>query len=414
MLVCAAGDVHGKLDLLFACIEQMEEEVGRRVDLVVQVGDLGVWPDPRRIDGATLRHGGPGDFPEWHRYGKAAPRPTIFVPGNHEDFDFLLSRGGGEILPGLYFLPWGKTTRFEANGEVLTIGGIGGCYGPGDYDRRPSRPGRAKRRRGGRRPRQRTEATPRHALTGRRRRHYLALEEDALAAVAQRDRLDILLTHEPPAGQLVARRPDGTPGRVWNTGGTGLRELVRLTRPRISLHGHLHPRFERTIDGNRVVGMAILPIPGSLLFLDIPPRGEIADVAEWDGRCVQVGLSVAGAASSGEFSDAVDAGDPDGILDVAAQALGPWRDAVLRGEELDGTARRRVYSALDGSSGRRRLLMCALKNGDLHRGLTAMLREGLTADDLFAWLQELPAADRLRAVVRGAPSVGPADRPVEL
>lgn len=413
MLVCAAGDVHGKLDLLYACIEQMEAEVGRRVDLVVQVGDLGVWPDPRRIDGATLRHGGPGDFPEWHRYGKAAPRPTIFVPGNHEDFDFLLSRGGGEILPGLYFLPWGKTTRFEANGEALTIGGIGGCFGPSDYARRPARPRKIRRKPGGRRPRQRSLASPIHALTGRRRRHYLAREKDALAAAAQRDRLDILLTHEPPAGHLVARRPDGTPGRIWNTGGTGLRELVRLTKPRISLHGHLHPRFERQIDGNRVVGMAILPIPGSLLLLDIPPRGEIADVAEWDGRHVRAGEpgTEAAATQNGEFGEAVDGADLDGVLDAAAQALGPWRDAVLGGEELDGAARRRIYTSLGDTPGRRRMLMCALKGGDLHRGLTAMLRDGVPVDDLFTWLEELPRPERIREIARSdrCPSLAPVE-----
>ncbi len=396
MLVCAAGDVHGQLDLLYACIEQMEAELGRRVDLVVQVGDLGVWPDPRRIDGATLRHGGPGDFPDWHRYGKAAPRPTIFVPGNHEDFDFLLERGGGQILPGLYFLPWGKVTHFAANGESLTIGGIGGCFGSSDYDRKPRKPRKVRRKRGGRRARQRSLASPEHALMGRRRRHYLALEEDALAAAAQRDRLDILLTHEPPAGHLVARRPDGTPGRVWNTGGTGLRELVRLTRPRISLHGHLHPRFEREIDGNRVVGVAILPIPGSLLFLDVPPRGDIVDVAEWDGRGVPSAPSVSPPVQGGEFGEAVDATQHDGVIDAAAQALGPWRDAVLAGEQLDGEARRRIYTSLAGEADRRRMLMCTLKGGDIHKGLADMLREGLAVDDLFAWLEDLPPPRHIR------------------
>ena len=44
--------------------------------------------DPKRIDRATRDHEGTGDFPGWLAAGRAVPRPTVFIKGNHEDFAF--------------------------------------------------------------------------------------------------------------------------------------------------------------------------------------------------------------------------------------------------------------------------------------------------------------------------------------
>jgi len=46
---------------------------------VLHVGDFGIWPDPTRIDGATKRHDGAGDFPAWWSERRAAPRRTLFI-----------------------------------------------------------------------------------------------------------------------------------------------------------------------------------------------------------------------------------------------------------------------------------------------------------------------------------------------
>ena len=59
-----------------------------------------------KLDKATAKRDGPGDFAKWIGEGKRAPRSTVFIPGNHEDFEFLgkLSQST-EILPGLIYLP---------------------------------------------------------------------------------------------------------------------------------------------------------------------------------------------------------------------------------------------------------------------------------------------------------------------
>jgi hypothetical protein len=132
MVICAAGDIHGAIGTLYADGRAFEAALGLRFAWVVHVGDFGVWPDPAKIDGATRRHGGAGDFLEWY----AEKREAVA---------WLAARGGPEILPGLWHLRNGNIFRLEPTSS-LTVGGIGGCYGPSDYER-PSKklPGYAKR-----------------------------------------------------------------------------------------------------------------------------------------------------------------------------------------------------------------------------------------------------------------------------
>ncbi|MBN1609336.1 MAG: hypothetical protein JW940_22085 [Polyangiaceae bacterium] len=77
MILRIAGDIHGALDRMYADIRAFEAALSVRFDWVLHVGDFGVWPDPSRIDGATRRHEGAGDFPTWAAEHRAAPRPTV-------------------------------------------------------------------------------------------------------------------------------------------------------------------------------------------------------------------------------------------------------------------------------------------------------------------------------------------------
>lgn len=54
MILCAAGDIHGALDQLYADVLALEQALAVRFDWVLHVGDFGVWPDPARVDAATL------------------------------------------------------------------------------------------------------------------------------------------------------------------------------------------------------------------------------------------------------------------------------------------------------------------------------------------------------------------------
>src|SRR5216683_7233148 len=109
MLICAAGDIHGAMDRLYQDVFAFEASLGVRFDYVLHVGDFGIWPDPSRIDKATRKHDGAGDFGKWFADRRAAPRKTILIKGNHEDFDWLDTQLSDEILPGLFYLRNGRT-----------------------------------------------------------------------------------------------------------------------------------------------------------------------------------------------------------------------------------------------------------------------------------------------------------------
>ena len=89
--------------------------------------------------------------------------------------------------------------------KTLRVGGIGGCFGPSDFER------------------------PSAALQGYAKRHYTREEVNALAA---QDSFDILLTHDAPAGVAFERHRRGV-GYVSEA--TGLDELLARTQPRICL-----------------------------------------------------------------------------------------------------------------------------------------------------------------------------------
>lgn len=131
MFLCAAGDIHGALDQLYRDVLAFEGALGLRFDCVLHVGDFGVWPDADRVDRATREHEGAGDFPRWHVGAQGVPRRTIFIKGNHEDFDWLHERGGTEVLPGLTYLANGQVLEIGTEkSDGVRIGGIGGCFGP--------------------------------------------------------------------------------------------------------------------------------------------------------------------------------------------------------------------------------------------------------------------------------------------
>jgi hypothetical protein len=97
MIICAAGDIHGALDYLYEDVLAFEEALGVRFAWVLHVGDFGIWPDPARIDRGTRNHEGAGDFPVWLAEKRPAPRPTVFIKGNHEDFEWLERERAAEL-----------------------------------------------------------------------------------------------------------------------------------------------------------------------------------------------------------------------------------------------------------------------------------------------------------------------------
>ncbi len=243
MLLCAAGDIHGSLNRLYDDVLALEAMLGVRFDWVLHVGDFGIWPNPNRIDKATRNHGA-GDFPSWIAENRAAPRRTVFIKGNHEDFVWLDAQPNNEVLPGLFYLPNGQVMALGEGREAIRVGGVGGCFGPSDYERQS------------------------RDLAGYARRHYTKDEIDRLS---HRSDIDILLVHDAPAGVTFERHRRGA-GFVSEA--AGLDDLLSRVRPRVCFFGHHHTRLDAEVAGVRCVGLNKVARPGNLVAVDFETRGR--------------------------------------------------------------------------------------------------------------------------------------------
>ncbi len=250
MLLCAGGDIHGALDRFYADVLAFETALGSPFDHVLHVGDFGVWPDPERIDRATRAHDGAGDFAAWRMAECPAPRSTTFIEGNHEDFEFLAKHEGRDVLPGLHFLPSGGS-RVIADG--IRVAGIGGCYGPRDYE------------------------LPTRKLQGGARRHYTREQAEQ---VGRDGSVDILLLHDAPAGTKLGRRFPSGEVQPYVSDAAGLGEAVARVKPAICFFGHHHQRVDVEVAGVRCIGLHAVGRPGNLVAFRLLD-GVCDVVGEW-------------------------------------------------------------------------------------------------------------------------------------
>jgi hypothetical protein len=187
----------------------------------------------RRYDVALVLGAGDLPFDYLADLANALDRPGVMVPGNHDrDLSGFSQRRGLWMRAG-HPCDWPGPAGFE-NADLrvvdvarLRIAGLGGClrYRPG--------------------PNQWSEAE--QARRGRR-----------LVRIARRARrkdgraVDVLLTHAPP--RHCGDREDG-PHRGFEC----LHALVEALRPRLLVHGHIHPHGEpvpdRMLGSTRVVNV---------------------------------------------------------------------------------------------------------------------------------------------------------------
>ena len=242
MLVCAAGDIHGALNRLYEDVLAFEDVLGVRFDYVLHVGDFGVWPDASRTDKATRNHDGAGDFPLWLAERRAVPRPTVFIKGNHEDFEWLDSHQGEQVLPGLTYLRNGCSVDLrDPHSGTIRVAGVGGCYGPSNYGRRSDE------------------------LQGYAKRHYTS---DEIECLANTSGVDIVLTHDAPAGVRFNRHRRGA---GYKSDAQGLDVLLAQLRPRVCFFGHHHTRVDADVSGVRCLGLNKVRMPGNLVAIEMEP-----------------------------------------------------------------------------------------------------------------------------------------------
>jgi hypothetical protein len=154
------ADTHGRALLCFLLAARWQRETGERVDLILQAGDLGAFPDHARLDRATLTWGQHdpselafrADFTQRDSQVEAllaeTTCPLVFVRGNHEDHQWLdgLERRSPaadaifavDIYQRIFCLKTGMVATFEtpdARLHVLGIGRIGPTSAQSDLQR---------------------------------------------------------------------------------------------------------------------------------------------------------------------------------------------------------------------------------------------------------------------------------------
>lgn len=197
-----------------------------RVDLVLAAGDL------------------PFDYLEF--LADALDRPIVFVPGNH-DVDLAgYAPGQGMWLRGGLPAEWpGPAGGTNVDGRVVDVAGlrIAGLGGSIRYNNGPN---------------QWTE-----------RQQARRMRKVARSAARRRLRdgrgVDVLLTHAPARGVGDAEDP-------CHRGFDCLHDAVRRMRPKLLVHGHIHPHGNQVPD--RHIGDTLVVNTVGFRILDIAAGGK--------------------------------------------------------------------------------------------------------------------------------------------
>ena len=235
------GDLQGRILPAFRLATVWAREHDTPVAGILQVGDLGYFPDLARLDKATVRHA-KDDPTELGAQDIISPNPLAdavfddpdcppalwFTAGNHEDHDALvsLSQASGrqpDFVVDAYCrvrcIKDGRVAPLKAGPRVGALWGIDG-QGPHCRKRLPER-----------------------AYLSARSADRLLIES-----------FDVLLTHDAP---LDAKRV--------GYGSEMISAVVQLARPRFAFFGHYHgegSRIDRDFGGTEVYHLSGLELGG--------------------------------------------------------------------------------------------------------------------------------------------------------
>ena len=210
------GDLHGRILPAFRIALAWQREHEEPVSGVLQVGDLGFFPDWTRLDKATKRHAeqdplelGASQIAFRNDeadalFAEAALSDLWFTPGNHEDFEALesLKHQAGSTRDE-FFVDYYERVHCIRDGHVTTLPGglrVGALWGIDDLA--PS--ARSK--------------TPKAARISQRSATELSTQK-----------FDVLLTHESPRDAMLI-----------DSGSDAILATIHLANPLFAFFGHYH------------------------------------------------------------------------------------------------------------------------------------------------------------------------------
>jgi Icc-related predicted phosphoesterase len=215
MLIGFIGDIHGRVFHAIAAAATWQARTGKRFDQLIQVGDLGAFPNVERMDRATHRYltadPSEADFsrlmqPENER-AKALvclreqfASPIYFIRGNHEDFAWLHQLPVDEESRTVGVDPF-DLFHYVPDGTLLQVGGLRIAFLGGVEERTDE----------------------------------AAIDQDAYRSLMSLGpgKIDVLVTHQGPYGSSIGHRGDVFGSRL-------ISELLEYTQPAFHIAGHAH------------------------------------------------------------------------------------------------------------------------------------------------------------------------------
>jgi hypothetical protein len=252
------GDLHGRVLPAFRLAAAWAREHGATLAGLLQVGDLGYFPDPSRFDKATKRHAEkdplecgvqlvaqPSPEADAAFADEHCPEALWFTLGNHEDYELLedWERGAGGRADSFVVDAYRKL-RCVRDGHVVGLPGglrVGALWGIDTAA-----------------PRARKKLPPRARISHR--------ATAALSCAA----FDVLLAHESPRDAVF---PD--------SGSEDVGAIIRCARPAFAFFGHYHGT------GREIQGDFGATRVYHLSGLELRDRGHAEEgavgVLTWDG-----------------------------------------------------------------------------------------------------------------------------------
>lgn len=145
MNIAVFADVHGRIALAFDLCARWQQQHNQSIDLILQAGDLGAFPDKNRLDSATIRYArrDPTELGFMQHFTAhyepiytlltQTTMPMIAVRGNHEDHQWLDQQEKytrDALFPidaynRVYVLKTGMPHRINDSLRIMGIGRIG-------------------------------------------------------------------------------------------------------------------------------------------------------------------------------------------------------------------------------------------------------------------------------------------------
>lgn len=206
MIIFFGGEIHGKITEFYDKVEKTEKTLGVKADWVLNIGNFGIYPDPKLASYQARKNNETWEFARLYLESKPVPRNTLFVAGPHEDHRWMnlkASRGEMEILPNLHWLLNGYSTLLEDNEDALKVLGIGKVFSPAEW----------------------TGQSSKQKNVNKRLSRYTRSEVERACSQGP---VDLILAHQAPHGVQFGQKISDS---------QGLANICYATRPGLFVHG---------------------------------------------------------------------------------------------------------------------------------------------------------------------------------